>query len=147
MDKLKFFEEQVKYWTKKVGLLYFPVISDKRITKYLAYSYVVPQNKIKYSPEHVLNCTKNQIIQCVLHELGHIKTCNKNWKNIPQWKREYKAEKFALKTIRKYILNYYKKAIKDTKEYVTRFSKTKEKWQLPYIKGFGKLIQELENER
>ena len=141
MNKCKFFENQVKYWVKKVGLSHFVIKLDKRLTKYAAYVYSGVPNKIRYSPKHIPNCTKNQIITLALHEIGHIKADTKYCR---RWKREYKAEKFALKMIKKYLPTYYKEAIKDTKSYVVDYSKTREKWQLPYIKGFGKLIQELE---
>lgn len=141
MDKAKFFEEQVKYWTKKVGLSPFIVKLDRRITKYAAYAYRGQPNEIRYSHKYINDYTKNGLIHLGLHEIGHIKT---NTRYCRRWKREYEAEKFALNKIKKYIPNYYKKAVKTTNKYVTQYSKTKEKWQLPYLKGFGKLIQELE---
>ena len=139
MNKNKYFEKQVSYWGKYFGLPDLVVKPDKRITKYAAYCYR-QQMEIRYSPKHIPDYSKNGLIGLALHEIGHIKTNAGYYRG---WEREYLAQKFALNNIRKHLPSYYKEAVADTKWYVVEYSKTNEKWQRMYIKGYGKLLKEI----
>lgn len=64
---------------------------------------------LKYNSKRINALEKWEIIYTALHELGHVKT------DAPtRVEREYKAEKFAHKAIKKYYPKYYRNILRYT---------------------------------
>ena len=86
---------------------------------------------MRYNMKVISRLDKFEIIHLILHELGHIKT---DAKNVTQ--REYKAERFALKAIKKHYPKQYKRTLRFIEWYV---SDNKE----IYGKAFTRLLLEV----
>jgi len=86
---------------------------------------------LKYNVRVIKKLKKWELIHIVLHELGHIKTQGHKSDTIS----EYKAEKFALKAIKKYYPQYTERVL----QYLARFIGDKRKH---YREAYEKLLAE-----
>jgi len=110
----------------RLGKNYIASVCKGQNIKTKKYRYI-----IRYNATMLKTTPKCDIIHAVLHELGHVKTTAKLTID-----REYKAEKFAVKAIKKYYPQYYKSVL----NYLQIVSKFKDKI---YPKAFGKLLKEI----
>lgn len=114
VDKEKFFIDVVNKLCGKLKILKPTIYRDNRLQTYVASvggcSCLECQNMIlRYNSKRIKRMDKWEIIYTALHELGHVKTDAKT-----REEREYKAEKFAHKAIKKYYPRYYRKVLRYT---------------------------------
>jgi len=88
---------------------------------------------IKYNPEKLEKLNYVSVIVIAAHELGHHVKSRGSRTN-----REYLAEKFAIKMIKKYWPQHYKKALRFTK-------KTADKNLRWYTEAFTRVLEEEKN--
>ncbi len=114
MDKEKFFIDVVNKLCGKLKILKPNIYRDNRLKEYVASvescSCKECENVIlRYNSKRIKSLDKWELIYTALHELGHIKT------DAPtRVEREYKAEKFAHKAIKKYYPKYYRRVLRYT---------------------------------
>ena len=138
MNRQKYF---IKIVCKLCGKLKIksPLLKlDNRLGKYCSSVTVCEHKKtkekrfiMKYNMTVIEKLDRFEIIHLILHELGHIKT---DAKTITE--REYKAERFALKAIKKHYPKQYKRTLRFIEWYV---SDNKE----VYGKAFKRLLLEV----
>lgn len=113
----KLFINTIKNFSKKLKIRQPIIASNKALQKYLAITRKGKLNKkaiylIIYNPKTMSKLSKTEILNCSYHEVGHMITDGKT-KEI----REYKAEKIAIKAIKKYHPMYYKRVLKLLERY------------------------------
>jgi len=134
MDKTKFFIKLVCRFCGKMKIARPLLWKDNRLGKSYVASVLeginLDTNKrrqvMRYNERLISKMPILDIIHTVFHELGHIKTKGKT-----RIEKEYKAEKFALKAMKKYYPKYYKTALNYLKKacnfcdriYATAFKK------------------------
>lgn len=114
MDNIQYFLNKILEISKKTRTTSPVVRKDNRLGKnYVAEVFSGIHTKtgrktyfMRYNEKVIKNMSKPDMIHAVCHELGHIKTSGKNRKE-----REYRAERFALKIIKKYYPRHYSRAI------------------------------------
>jgi len=139
MNKTKFFIQLITKLDKKLNLPKIMLWKDNRLGKnYIAgviegFESITKQKVqiIRYNEKLIQKMPIPDIIHAVFHEIGHIKTKGKNL-----IEREYNAEKFALKNLKKYFPKYYSNAIK----YIEHICKYQDK---VYAQAFNKLLKEV----
>jgi len=139
MNKIKYFYNQVDSICSRFKIkkpVY--IAGDKRLRGYVACMIELIHNQtkdrgyaIKYQPDKIVKLRKYEIIHVILHELGHFKTSGSTL-----LRKEYNAEKFALKMINKHYSKYYKKVLKDLEYSIVSNREL-------YSKVFSSLITEL----
>lgn len=111
MDKEKFFTDVVDKLCGKLKILKPTVYKDNRLKDYVACvggcackdcGNVI----LRYNSKRINKLEKWELIYTALHEIGHIKTDAKT-----RMEREYKAEKFTHKAIKKYYPKYYRRVL------------------------------------
>ena len=134
MNRIKYFQDKVLELSGKLKIKRPYIRQDNRLGGYIASICEGVHIKkgykryfLTYNAKVLNTFPKWMIIHSILHELGHIKTGIQG---------EYKAEKFALKAIKKHFPMYYQRTINYLKNYVGSGIK-------PYDKAFSKLIKEL----
>ena len=139
MNKIKFFQDKVLELSGKLKIKRPYIRQDNRLGGYIASLesgvHVITEKKhhfLTYNGKILKKLSKQMIIHSILHEFGHIKT---DAKSIIE--REYKAEKFALKAIKKYFPKYYNPSIKYIKQFINSGIKI-------YDKAFSKLVKEID---
>lgn len=141
MNKSKYFEQQLMYWGNKFNISNLTIRISVRLTKWTAMAYWWREGNKKhaeviYSPFKLKNYSKVKLTRLALHELGH--TLNRRTQLA--WKKEYNAEKFALATIKKYMVQYYDKCIKYTRLDYKWYRANKRR---AHELGFKKLLDEV----
>jgi len=138
MNKIKFFQNKVLELSGKLKIKRPYIRQDNRLGGYIASLatgvHVVTEKKgyfLTYNAKILNKLSKRMIIHSILHEFGHIKTDARS-----VIKREYKAEKFALKAIKNHFPRYYRQSINYVKRFVGSGMKV-------YDKAFTKLIKEM----
>ena len=132
----KVFIKYIKFPCKKAKIKY-PKIKNSTRMRYTAYATVY-KNEIRYNLSHINDLSNRDIRRIAFHEVGHF--AKRAYK---RWESEYNAEKFAsslIKTYYYYNFKWYKEMLKD---FFEMYRTQKEKWQLPYIKAFKKLLKEV----
>lgn len=82
-----------------------PIVVSYKLKYYSAwcsYKEEFSRWRISYHPERISLITYKQLLHIVAHEIGHIRASSGDRK-----RREYKAELFALKTVKKYYPKYF----------------------------------------
>ncbi len=130
MNKAKYFEFQINFWSGKLKVRK-PIIKLKKFKGGVAKAN--PNTNVLTYNHRINEMTKFEILLMALHELGHFKTKG----TYTRWGNEYKAHKFALKAIKKHLPKLYKKAIKFTKSFTTP------DFVRCYVKAFTKLLEDL----
>lgn len=140
---------KINYFNKKLDELFkltkmkqeIHVKQDNRLGDYIAHVELhickgcdKEMYLFRYNAKEIKKASKIEIINTILHEFGHIKI--KCGQNISRVENEYRAEKYAIKTIKKYYPQYYKQAVKNLKGYLRHVDKV-------YNKAFGRLYKEL----
>jgi len=138
MDKIKFFENQILELSGLLKIRIPYIKQDNRLGGYIASICEGVHIKtgykthfLTYNAKIINKLSKWMIIHSILHEFGHIKTNAR-----VEWEREYKAEKFALKAIKKYFPKYYKRSVNYIKRYIGSDMKI-------YDKAFTKLLTDI----
>ena len=107
----KYMEKNARYWAKKLKIPLYKITKDNRGRRFWAYvAHRYGKNYLTYSSKYIVefNPTKNDLLQLILHELGHLKG---KWlaNYVGCIKAEYQAEKQSLKWLKKYNHKYYLK--------------------------------------
>lgn len=139
MDKIKYFESQIIEICKNTRTMRPVLAKDNRLgNNYVAEVYSCIHTKsgrrkyfMRYNKKIIDKMPLPDIYHAICHELGHIRTSGNHRKE-----REYKAEKFALKVIKKYRPRYYKRAI----AYVKSAQYFRDNI---YAQAYAKLIKEI----
>ncbi len=109
MDKEKFFKDVIDKLCGKLKILKPIIRRDDRLQTYVASVSGCAECRdmiLRYNGKRIKKMEKWEIIYTALHELGHVKT------DAPtRVEREYKAEKFAHKAIKKYYSKYYRRVV------------------------------------
>lgn len=135
--KERLFIESVKFACKKAKIKTPKIKGSNRMKIYLAYAYC-EDNKIIYNKKLIKKQTELYIKITAFHEIGHF--LNKEYY---RWKREYKAEKHALKLIKKYFSKrHYLFFIDELKYQIKKYKRQKKKWQKTYLKAYTKILKE-----
>lgn len=114
MDKIKFFRNTVIKLCGKLKINRPLLMKDNRLGKYYMASVGMGEHVktkeqryiIRYNAKMLKTTPKADTIHGILHELGHIKTTAEKLVD-----KEYKAELFAIKAIKKHYPQHYKNAI------------------------------------
>ncbi len=110
---------EVFYWQKKLKIRNILLSVDNK-TKYVAYvcDYKIGIPALFLNLKTLKRDNDIEIISTIFHEFGHIKFKTYLWKTTEESKikREYIAESYALKQLKKYFPKEYKKHIEAWKE-------------------------------
>lgn len=125
MDKVYFFRRTVKELSLKVNIMEDIVIrQDNRLGRYSAcitlYQYcdsATPVYLMRFNGRRIEECSQAEIVNIILHELGHIKHQHEFENKKPMWKMELEAEQFAVENVKKYYPEYYSIIIRNLKAY------------------------------
>lgn len=138
MDRQKYFIKMVCKLCGKLKVKRPLLRLDNRLGKYCSSITTCEHRKTKekrfvmrYNMKVIGKLDKFAIIHIILHELGHIKT---DARRIIE--REYKAEKFALKAVKKHYPKHYKRTLKFIEWYVSDNQEI-------YGKAFKRLLIEI----
>ena len=136
MDKEKYFQQIIYKFASKCKIKIPYIMKDNRLNMVGVFEAKIKDTNepvwiLKYNSKRVKKLKKWELIHIALHELGHIKT--KSTDNISI--AEYKAEKFALKAIKKYFPQYTERVL----QYLTRFIGDKRKH---YREAYERLLAE-----
>jgi len=144
MDRIKYMINQLIDVCSKTKTKLPLIAKDNRLGKnYLGSMHPAKKKTngktvwlMRYNEKRI---TKEKLSKCyikmfICHEIGHIRTKGKTLEE-----REYKAEKFALNTIRKYYPEYYQRALQETR-IVAKYA-----YHKVYRVAFAKLLKEIEN--
>ena len=109
------FQNLLCYWAGKLRLPLPLLRRDNRIKWSAVVSYCDDCKifNIAYNFKELKQMKESEIIGLIFHELGHIK--DKSYKSRNKIKNEYVAEKYSLKCLKKYYLDFYKAEIEDWK--------------------------------
>lgn len=130
------FKQMVCYWAGKLTLPEVWLKRDNRIS-YMAYVWCCSTHKkywIIYNWKKISIARASEFIGIIFHELGHIKYYEKKYNKI---KREYEAEKFSLKCLKKYYPKFYKQEVEVMKDLLT--NKEWRKSNPMYTEAFDKI--------
>jgi hypothetical protein len=117
VDKIKYFNDtaDMLYHKAKLGIE-IRVKQDNRLGRYSAHVQLYEccgcDDKFylfRYNTKELKNATKLEILMTILHEFGHIKYRHNG--DTDRIKKEYIAEKYAMKMIKKHYPKLYKRAL------------------------------------
>jgi len=117
MDKIKYFNNTADILYKKARLgIEIRVKKDNRLGRYSAHVQYYncdccakPFYLFRYNEKELKDATKVEILMTILHEFGHIKLRHKG--ETQRIQKEYSAEKYAMKMLKKYYPKKYKTAL------------------------------------
>jgi len=135
-SKEKFFIDLVNKLCSKLKIKKPSIYADKLKAGYVACVQSCECNHcnnmiLRYDAKRIKEMDNWELIYIVLHELGHLKTDGET-----RIEREYKAEKFAHKAIKKYYPKYYRKVLSYTLKVVDCERGT-------YRKAYDKVLKEM----
>jgi len=132
MDHIKYFEKTLKEVCRKTRTRMPAIAKDNRLGKnYVAsvFSGVsIKTGKItyfmRYNKNLINKMSKANILHVICHEIGHVRTttfeCEHKRNKIEE---EYKAERFALRTIKKHFPKQYPHAIQYLKSFLDDYDR------------------------
>lgn len=124
MSNIKYFKKQSRYWARKLNIGEIVLIPDGN-TSYLAHAYIDEESKgILYNWRKFKGLDKDQIIELIFHEFGHLKHNywyygKKKYRDFDNFERvmcEYVAELQSMKWLRKNKPSHYKRLLKKARK-------------------------------